>query len=53
VNGVDEFRKSLEPFTMAYASKTCEVPSKTLERVAKENVIGEALNSQEAARAKA
>jgi formate dehydrogenase major subunit len=36
VNGVDEFRKSLEPFTMAYASKTCEVPLETLERVAKE-----------------
>ncbi len=36
VNGVDEFRKSLEPFTMAYASKTCEVPLETLERVAQE-----------------
>ena len=36
VNGVDEFRKSLEPFTMAYASKTCEVPLETLEHVAQE-----------------
>ena len=36
VNGVDEFRKSLEPFTMTYASKTCEVPLETLERVARE-----------------
>jgi formate dehydrogenase major subunit len=36
VNGVDDFRKSLEPFTMAYAAKTCEVPVETLERVAQE-----------------
>jgi formate dehydrogenase major subunit len=36
VNGVNEFRKSLEPFTMAYASKICEVPVETLERVAQE-----------------
>ena len=36
VNGVDEFRKSLESFTMTYASKTCEVPLETLERVAHE-----------------
>jgi formate dehydrogenase major subunit len=36
VNGVDEFRKSLEPFTMEYASKTCEVPLETLERVARQ-----------------
>jgi formate dehydrogenase major subunit len=36
VNGVDEFRKSLEPFTMAYASKTCKVPLEILERVARE-----------------
>src|SRR3984957_5504131 len=31
VNGVDEFRKSLEPFTMAYASETCKVPLEILE----------------------
>jgi formate dehydrogenase major subunit len=36
VNGLDEFRKSLEPFTMESAAKTCEVPIETLERVAKE-----------------
>jgi formate dehydrogenase major subunit len=36
VNGADEFRKSLEPFTMEYAARTCEVPIETLERVAKE-----------------
>jgi formate dehydrogenase major subunit len=36
VNGIDEFRTSLEPFTMEYASKTCEVPLDTLERVARE-----------------
>ena len=36
VNGLDEYRKSLEPFTMEYASKMCEVPIETLERVAEE-----------------
>lgn len=36
VNGVDEFQKSLEPFTMEYASKICEIPIETLERIAKE-----------------
>src|SRR3984885_2275775 len=36
VNGVDEYRKSLEPFTMEYASKTCKVPLEILERVARE-----------------
>jgi hypothetical protein len=36
VNGLDEFRKSLEPFTMEYAAKTCDVPLETKERVAKE-----------------
>ena len=30
VNGLDEYRKSLEPFTMEYASKMCEVPIETL-----------------------
>ncbi len=34
VNGVDEFRNNLQPFTMEYASKTCEIPMETLERVA-------------------
>jgi formate dehydrogenase major subunit len=36
VNGVDEFRESLEPFTMEYASRICDVPLQTLERVARE-----------------
>jgi formate dehydrogenase major subunit len=36
VNGLEEFRKSLEPFTMEYAAKTCEVPLEMLERVAEE-----------------
>lgn len=36
VNGLDAYRKSLEPFTMEYASKMCEVPRETLERVANE-----------------
>lgn len=36
VHGVDEFRKSLEPFTMDYASRTCEIPIETLKRVAQE-----------------
>jgi formate dehydrogenase major subunit len=36
VNGQEEYRKSLEPFTMEYAAKTCDVPLETLERVAKE-----------------
>lgn len=33
VNGLDEYRKSLEPFTMEFAAKTCNVPLETLERV--------------------
>jgi formate dehydrogenase major subunit len=36
VNGLEEYRKSLEPFTMEYAAETCDVPLETLERVAKE-----------------
>jgi formate dehydrogenase major subunit len=36
VNGFEEYRKSLEPFTMEFAAKTCEVPLETLEQVAKE-----------------
>jgi formate dehydrogenase major subunit len=36
VNGLDEYRKSLELFTMEYAAKICDVPHETLERVAKE-----------------
>jgi formate dehydrogenase major subunit len=35
VNGVDDFRKSLEPFTLEYASKICQLTMETLELVAK------------------
>jgi formate dehydrogenase major subunit len=35
VNGVDEYRKSLEPFTMQYASERTGLPEETLERVAR------------------
>jgi formate dehydrogenase major subunit len=34
VNGLDEYRKSLDPFTMEYAAKMCEVPIETLHAVA-------------------
>jgi formate dehydrogenase major subunit len=34
VNGLGEYRKSLEPFTLEFASKTCELPVDTLRRVA-------------------
>jgi formate dehydrogenase major subunit len=36
VNNEADYRKSLEPFTMEYASRICEVPLETLERVAGE-----------------
>ena len=36
VNNEADYRKSLEPFTMDYASRICEVPVETLERVAQE-----------------
>jgi formate dehydrogenase major subunit len=36
VNDLDKYRKSLEPFTMEFAAKTCAVPIETLERVAHE-----------------
>ncbi len=34
VNGEEEYRASLEPFTMKMASERCEIPVETLERVA-------------------
>ena len=34
VNGLDEYRKSLEPFTMEFAEQTSGVPVETLEKVA-------------------
>ena len=36
VNNEADYRKSLEPFSMEYASRVCEVPLETLERVARE-----------------
>ncbi|WP_051978920.1 formate dehydrogenase subunit alpha [Edaphobacter aggregans] len=36
VNNEAEYRKSLEPFTMEYASRVCEVPLETLERIVHE-----------------
>ncbi len=35
VNGLDEYRKSLEPFTMEFAAQTCGVPVQDLERIAR------------------
>jgi formate dehydrogenase major subunit len=35
VNGIDEYRKSLEPFTMEYASRRTGLPVETMERVAR------------------
>ncbi|WP_263355201.1 formate dehydrogenase subunit alpha [Acidicapsa acidisoli] len=43
VNGFEEYRKSLEPFTMEYAAKTCEVPLETLEQVARELVAARSI----------
>jgi len=43
VNGVDEYRKSLELFTMELASVICEVPVETLERVASEIAAAECM----------
>jgi len=40
VNGLAEYRQSLESFTLEFASKTCNLPVETLERVA--HMIAEA-----------
>ena len=40
VNGVDEYKKTLAPFTMEFTSQTCGLPVETLERVA--HMIAEA-----------
>ncbi|MGO8816793.1 MAG: formate dehydrogenase subunit alpha [Terriglobia bacterium] len=40
VNGLDEYRKSLEPFTLESAAQICGVPMETLEKVA--HMIAEA-----------
>ncbi len=43
VNNLGEFQKSLEPFTMEYASKICEVPLETLQEVAREIAAAESM----------
>lgn len=40
VNGLDEYRKSLAPFTLEFASRTCGLPVETLKKVA--HMIAEA-----------
>src|ERR1019366_4879338 len=40
VNGLEEYKKTLEPFTMEFASQTCGLPVETLEKVA--HMIAEA-----------
>lgn len=40
VNGLDDYRKSLEPFTLEFASERCGVPVDTLKKVA--HLIAEA-----------
>ncbi len=34
VNGFEEYKKSLEPFTLEFAERVCEVPAATLKQVA-------------------
>lgn len=36
VNGFDEYRASLEPFTLEFAERVTEIPAATLEKVARE-----------------
>ena len=45
VNGLDEFRKSLEPFTMEWASQVCGLPLETLKTVAHEIAAAESVCS--------
>jgi formate dehydrogenase major subunit len=40
VNGLEEYKKSLEPFTMEFAERTCGLPIETLKKVA--HMIAEA-----------
>src|ERR1700693_6187258 len=40
VNGLEEYKKTIEPFTMEFASQTCGLPVQTLEKVA--HMIAEA-----------
>jgi formate dehydrogenase major subunit len=41
VNGLDEYRKSLDLFTMDFASRVCGLPLETLTQVAKEFAVAE------------
>ena len=34
MNGLEEYRKSLEPFTLEFASRTCGLPVETIKQVA-------------------
>jgi formate dehydrogenase major subunit len=43
VNSVEEYRKSLEPFTMEYAASVCEVPLETLHTIAEEMVKADSM----------
>jgi len=43
VNNVDEYRRSLDPFTMEYAAEVCDVPLETLHRVAEEIAYAETM----------
>jgi formate dehydrogenase major subunit len=45
VNGLAEYRKSLEPFTLEYASQICGVPIETLQTVAHEIAAAESVCS--------
>jgi formate dehydrogenase major subunit len=43
VNNVDEYRKSLDPFTMEYAAEICDIPLDTLRSVAEEIAQAESM----------
>lgn len=43
VHGLDDFRKSLDAFTMDYASQVCGLPRETLEQVAREIATAESM----------
>jgi formate dehydrogenase major subunit len=43
VNNIEEYKKSLEPYTMEYASKVCEIPLETLEKLAQELAASETI----------
>jgi len=43
VNNLDEFKKSLEPYTVEYAARVCELPIETLERLAHDLATSETI----------